>query len=95
MQIFLSEPDWLSQQDRRWLTHLYNFTGILNALTYNRIGRFAHEAAEELALEAHQPGTCIKWWNGFCADGQACFYEHRDTGFDGLYQTGKVSRQRL
>lgn len=80
----------MPKQGRGWLAHLYGLVHDNSAETDKMLGRFAHYATRGLAMEEHQPGTCKSWERGFCSDGQACFYEHRETGLDGLYQTGET-----
>jgi len=57
---------------------------------------FAHWDTGLLASDFEQRGTCRYWLQGRCHKGESCWYEHRDTGVDGLYQGGKhFSRSEL
>ena len=47
---------------------------------------YAHWDTGYLASEMQQRGTCRYWLQGNCKNGHACWYEHRNTGVDGMYQ---------
>ncbi|KIW10452.1 hypothetical protein PV08_11416 [Exophiala spinifera] len=48
---------------------------------------YAHWDTGRLASHHQQRGTCIPWkYYGYCGRGVGCWYEHRDTGVDGLFQ---------
>ncbi|KAI1629206.1 hypothetical protein EDD37DRAFT_671023 [Exophiala viscosa] len=51
------------------------------------ICQYAHWDTGKLAGHLEQRGTCIPWkYYGYCGRGAGCWYEHRRTGVDGLYQ---------
>ncbi|KAK6366464.1 hypothetical protein LTS17_010549 [Exophiala oligosperma] len=48
---------------------------------------YAHWDTGRLVSHFQQRGTCIQWkYYGYCGRGAGCWYEHRHTGVDGLYQ---------
>lgn len=55
---------------------------------------FAHWDTGRLASSFDQRGTCKFWLRGNCRKGDRCFYEHRNTGVDAMWQ-GRKSKSLL